>query len=1209
MTSRAPTPARSDDDRAPVPARRRRSRPRRGLALGAVSLSAVLGLSALPATATAAPVVATRVAPAPGAPAADGSFVSPAMADRPMYRFWNGGGLMTAESIAAQVAQMKEAGAGGFEANSLSGEVTQNSIMPGYKAAEHGFGTPAWSRAWSELLREGKAQGMQVDSLYTPGWSAGIQGISFDEPGTAKELVYGSAFLDGGESFDGPLPTAALPQGVTRRVLEGVVAYRCVSRCSDGSVPELDPSTATDLTTTVANGNLAYTAPVAAGRQVIVAAWSQGTGQTIRLADTATPSNMVDHFGAAGGQAIVDYWENTVLTPELRAAMRASGGSLFFDSLEINRYGQEVRHWTDDFLAEFRERRGYSLRPYIATLATADPVALTSKPVFELADGVGRRVREDYQQTLSELFVQNHIELLKTWAKGYGMTVRGQAYVDWGPGAVNRADAAIALDGAEQEANNRTDDEHPLFTTEASDSWRQIASAHAQTGGNLISYEAGTFGRADGLARTSLIAKINSQFALGMNKVIYHGWADQSPGTAAAWPGYSPFKLGAPETHGVMVPQIADDRAMNDYVGRMQTVLRRGQLTHDVAVFWDGTGEASYRSDGLADAGYSYGFLNNTLAMDPSATLKDGRLSDLGYRALVLDGTSTSVPMDLATAKRVLGWARRGFPVIVVGDLGERGRGYRSSEDGAYTRVVDELLAQDSVTSVTSLGRVVGALRAVGVDADAGHRDEPLVSLHRKDDDSDYYYLFNSGDARTSATVTLRGEGRPYRYDGWTGAVTPVAEFTRTADGVQVEVDLATGEGELIALTTGNADTPANACAVGVDDTTADEVRDSGGSLVVRDTAAGTYDTRLSDGTAVSTAIDTVGEAVEPTAWDLVVTSWTAGPGGPADTAMKQLPRIALTAGDDGTLPDWQEVDGLAKVSGTSTYTTTIDTGAGWTGGAGAYLDLGTVLGTAQVSVNGKRLEPVDQVDVHRIDLGDSLTAGTNTLTVHVATPVYNAGYGTDHAYGLVGPVVVQPYGERTLAAPCVTKGASRITASATRSTYGRPTTVTAKVSVDGASAPGGRVAVSEGDRVLGTGDLQGDTASASLGGTVLPAGTHRLTVAYLGGDTAEPSSTMVTVATAKASTTTSLTAKDRTIKRGGTLRTTVRVAAPGVTPTGTVSLTYRGRTVRKNVTLRGGTATVTFRPGVRGRHTLRATYRPDADFASSRDSIRVRVR
>lgn len=75
-----------------------------------------------------------------------------------------------------------------------------------------------------------------------------------------------------------------------------------------------------------------------------------------------------------------------------------------------------------------------------------------------------------------------------------------------------------------------------------------------------------------------------------------------------------------------------------------------------------------------------------------------------------------------------------------------------------------------------------------------------------------------------------------------------------------------------------------------------------------------------------------------------------------------------VDAGPDGTLPDWQKIPAMAGRSGTSTYTTTVDVGSGWTGGTGAYLDLGRVFGTAQVTVSGQRLPAVDQVAPNKVD-------------------------------------------------------------------------------------------------------------------------------------------------------------------------------------------------------------------------------------------------
>jgi hypothetical protein len=862
------------------------------------------------------------------------------------------------------------------------------------------------------LFDAGKAAGLEVDEIYTPGWSAGIQGISPDEPGTAKEITIGSIFLNAGETYKGPVPITQLPDGVTKRVLQGVVAYRCESNCSGSllPLPVLDPSSAKNITETVANEAITYTAPVGTGRYVLVAAWMHGTGQTIALSHTATPSYMVDHFSSLGAKAIIDYWENKVLTPELRQAFKASGGSVFFDSLELNRQDVEVRHWTDNFLSEFQQRRSYSLVPYLATVSTS------STPVFNFSNGIGERIREDYRQTLSELFIEHHIEPIKSWAHSYGMTLRGQTYSSWGPGAINAADATIDLDIPEQEANNRG---KPLFAVDGSDIWRQVVSANAQVGRNIVSSETGTFGRTDGLARVSLVARINEIVGLGMNKVIYHGWADQSPGSASAWPGYYPFRNVVGDNYGIQSPTFANDVTINDYVARLQTVLRRGELRNEIAMYWGGVNAAHYSDLSLERAGYTYGFMNDTLITDPSAKIIKGRLSKLGYRALVLNSLDSGTPMSLAAATRILSWARSGFPVVVVGELSERVGGYHPDEDGALRSVIADLLAQKSVTKVTSPAAVLSALRAAGINSAASYDSKPLVTMHRQTADSDYYYFFNAGADRTTASVTLKGGGSPYRYDAWTGGIRPIGKYIRTAAGVRVDVDLATGDSELIALTRGNRDIPGSGCTVAATSTTADEVlARSEATLVLRDTAAGQYVTTLSNGETLTSSVTSVGAKATPASWTLEVTSWQAG-ADPNDTAKVPLAPITVAPAADGTLPNWQQIVGLENKSGTSTYTTTINVGPAWTGGTGAYLNLGSFLGTVQLRVNGHRLPALDQVDVSRIDLGGYLQPGVNTMQIDLATPIYNAGFKTKSPYGLVGPITVQPYGQVELSAKC----------------------------------------------------------------------------------------------------------------------------------------------------------------------------------------------
>ena len=114
----------------------------------------------------------------------------------------------------------------------------------------------------------------------------------------------------------------------------------------------------------------------------------------------------------------------------------------------------------------------------------------------------------------------------------------------------------------------------------------------------------------------------------------------------------------------------------------------------------------------------------------------------------------------------------------------------------------------------------------------------------------------------------------------------------------------------------------------------------------------------------------------------------------------------------------------LSRASGLGTYTTTFDLPDSWSKTDGAYLDLGDVLDTAQVTVNGVEIT-VNQSDRARIDLGHALHAGENTLTVRVATTMFNAVRATgDSNYqlmdwqhtGLLGPIVLSPY--RDIALP-----------------------------------------------------------------------------------------------------------------------------------------------------------------------------------------------
>jgi len=78
--------------------------------------------------------------------------------------------------------------------------------------------------------------------------------------------------------------------------------------------------------------------------------------------------------------------------------------SIFCDSLEV--YNQD---WTDDFLAEFKRRRGYDLRPYLP--------ALVGDVGPKTAD-----VRYDWGRTITELFNDRFMVPMQAWSRANGRT-------------------------------------------------------------------------------------------------------------------------------------------------------------------------------------------------------------------------------------------------------------------------------------------------------------------------------------------------------------------------------------------------------------------------------------------------------------------------------------------------------------------------------------------------------------------------------------------------------------------------------------------------------------------------------------------------------------------------------------------------------------------------------------------------------------------
>jgi hypothetical protein len=850
---------------------------------------------------------------------------------RAKFRWWWPHGLVDPAEIAREVDQIADAGFGGVEIQDV-----HHSSRQDLDSAGHGWGTAPWRAAVVTALRRARARGLTVDLAVGPSWPAAVPAITPEHPAAAKELVHTAT------PFTGGIVTAVEP---------GVFAAQVARLVSAGV---LDPASVRAVP--VAGGQVDVTVPD--GSWLLFTYRVRGSGQQPEGGPHTVPTSyVVDHFSAAGTRAITDAWRALVLTRTIRRLLRDTGGDLFEDSLELE---TDATLWTSALIEEFRHRAGYDPLPYLPIL-----VQQKGKYLYAFDADTTNHVRDDLNQVLSDLYHEHHLLPLRAFAHSLGLKLRAQPYGL----STDAVRSATLLDVAEGES----------LGFKNLDDFRVLASARDMAGTEVLSCEAAAY--ANGAYSTTwnkVLQTMGSVFAGGVNQAVLHGFAYRdAPG--AAWPGFAAFSpyngngIGYAEAWGPRQPTWRHVADVAGWFARTQQVLRAGTARTDLAFFRQkgfaatGIGAPWATNDGIP-VGWTHGFVDEASLELPSAVVRAGRLGPPRYRAIILDGDvfrGKEHTLSVRAARRLLGFARAGLPVVVVGDWSDAHvTGRPTAAANAELRaLLAGLLAQPVVRVVADQSGIPAALAGLGVTREVAYERSSLMTVHRVDGDTDYYYLANARHAENRVIPpidqdvwlgTRSARSVPVRVDAWTGRVEGVP-FTRSGDRIRVRVALQPGQSMLLV------------------------VRQRAAAIPVR---------------------DFVDPPTPLTAWELDVEDWQP-------TGVTRH-RLAL----DGLLP-WSAVPELADVSGVGHYRTTVEAPAG---GRRARLELGKVVDTCRVRLNGRLLPPVDVLQP-TADL--TLRPGRNTIEVEVATTLLNRlrttspavfGIAARQAYGLLGPVQLRWY-------------------------------------------------------------------------------------------------------------------------------------------------------------------------------------------------------
>ncbi|GAA3541619.1 nuclease [Aeromicrobium flavum] len=248
----------------------------------------------------------------------------------------------------------------------------------------------------------------------------------------------------------------------------------------------------------------------------------------------------------------------------------------------------------------------------------------------------------------------------------------------------------------------------------------------------------------------------------------------------------------------------------------------------------------------------------------------------------------------------------------------------------------------------------------------------------------------------------------------------------------------------------------------------------------------------------------------------------------------------------------------------------------------------GSPRGTVTLSSDGKVLGSAEVSD------------GTATVTVP-ANSLEAGRQALDLAFAGAGR-----YADSTGTVEVDVRAESTLVATASRGTYGKPTTIT----VTGAPGANGLTYATVEGRVLASALMVDGRAVLRVPGTALRPGSTPVTVFYAGGQGVEPGQTTVTVTVAKARATLSAKVLSKKVTTKTRAKVRVVVRTPGFTEQSGRVRIYRGTKLLGSAAVRDGKATVTLkRVTSKGRVRLTARYGGSSLTAPASRAFVLRVR
>ena len=947
----------------------------------------------------------------------ENGFANPPAESRLRCYWWWLNSMATKESITRDLEEMKAKGYGGaslVDAGSSNYQVARKTV------AGPVFMSPAWMELFKHTVKEADRVGIELSVNVQSGWNPG--GPTITPEFALKKITWSETDITGGMDIKIRLPQPKstliyrdiFVQAVKRPsgknpFKNDVIKYWDIKSFNKNmgaggnfpfqqlrdDYPETSPYFAIkkdeiiDLTANFKDSTLQWKAPE--GNWTIIRYGWTCTGVKTSTTSDGWNGLSLDHLSPEA----FNLFSKDVILPLITVA-QSVGKSVRF--LQTDSWEMNVVNWTQNFPAEFKNRRGYDIMSYM-------PV-MTGR-VVESRE-ITNRFLSDLRKTVGDCVAENHYQLFYNLAHKYGMGIHPES---GGPhSAPIDALKVMGFSDFPQGEFWAVANTHRV-TDAARLSVKQSACVAHTNGKRFVAAEGPTsIGPQWERSPKDLKGNLDRVFCSGVNRIVWHTFTS------------SPKEFGLPGneyfagTH--LNPNVTWWKQANDfisYLNRCSYMLQQGLFVSDVLYYYgDDVPNFVFLKEEFPELKFGYDWdkcskdviLNRVTFDGEKIVLPDG----MSYRVMML---APEKAIDLNVLKKVESLVNAGMTLVSLRP--EKVTGLTGFPDGdrELKAITNRLWGKMDGKSITEnkvgKGRVIwgqninDVLAGMNVKPDFGFKSKQektaLDYIHRTTNTEEIYfvanrfarkgindfefrYLTNLPDRYEQVECTFRVSGKvPQLWDPKTGEIKEILTYREENGQTTVPLHLEP-EGSVFVIF---KDTPAQKHITGVQkdgknlfpgnqfetkETPFIDMFKKGEKNIAAVHEPGTYTLAWSDDRQEVVRTEKSKAETELSGkWNLHFDpKW----GAPEKVEINEL-------------KSWNKFDepGIKYYSGTARYEKSFSLAPKGIKGKFLILDLGNVQEMASVKINGHQMQVMWSAPF-RFDITSFVKAGTNVLEVEV---------------------------------------------------------------------------------------------------------------------------------------------------------------------------------------------------------------------------------